>query len=245
MNHITDKFRNPNRPETGLPPIYARLPDAPLNASPVPGLTSLYSRVGRGPYGDARYRGNCSGYLIRDLIRYFGSRAVLDLMRGSGTCGDVCRELGLPFAEMDIRLGQDAADPDSYSGLEPVDFVWMHPPYWRMIRYNRDPRCLSSLPTLETFLNRMQLILRLSKSVLSPHGKIAVLIGNYSDQGRYQPLSHLLVERAMREGLFMACTEIIRFQHGNTSSRNVYQSSFIPGLHDTCLIFENLNHERN
>ena len=237
--------RPPTAVRTSTSSRVVALPDAPLTASPVPELTSLYSRVGRGPYGDARYRGNCSGYLIRDLIRYFGSQCVLDLMRGSGTCGDVCRELGIPFAEMDLRLGQDAANPDCYAGLDPVGFVWMHPPYWRMIRYNADPRCLSSLPTLETFLNRMQLILRLSKTVLAPHGKIAVLIGNYSDRGRYQPLSHLLVERAIREGLWLACTEIIRFQHGNTSSRKQYASSFIPGLHDTCLIFETLHSERN
>lgn len=221
------------------------LPAAPLTASPVPDLTSLYARKGRGPYGDARYRGNCSGYLIRDLLQYFSSRSVLDLMRGSGTCGDVCRELGLPYSEMDIRQGQDAADPDAYAGLAPVDFVWAHPPYWRMIRYNQDPRCLSSLPTLDAFLNRMQLILRLSKRVLNPGGKIAVLIGNYPDHGQYQPLSHLLVERAVREELSMACTEIIRFQHGNTSSRKQYKSSFIPSLHDTCLIFQPLTHERN
>ena len=224
---------------------FVELPEAPLNGSPVPGLTSIHSRKGRGPYGDARYRGNCSGYLIRDLLRYFGSSNVLDLMRGSGTCGDVCRELGLPFSEMDIRHGQDAADPASFVGLEKHAFIWMHPPYWRMIRYNDDPRCLSSQPTLDAFLDRMQLVLQLSKSVLTPGGKIAVLIGNYSDQGQYQPLSHLLVERAIREGLHMACTEIIRFQHGNTSSRKQYTSSFIPGLHDTCLIFETLNHERN
>ncbi len=224
---------------------YIELPTAPQNASPVPHLTSIHSRRDRGPYGDRRYRGNCGGHLIKDLLQYFEARSVLDLMRGSGTCGDVCRELAIPCTEMDIKQGQDAADPASYSGIEPVDFVWMHPPYWRMIRYNDDPRCLSSLPTLEAFLRRMQRIMRLSKRVLTPNGKIAILIGNYSDHGRYMPLSHLLVERAIREGLWMATTEIIRLQHGNTSSRKTYQSSFIPGLHDTCLIFQPRTNERN
>ena len=139
---------------------------------------------------------------------------------------------------MDIRRGQDAADPDSYAQLAPVDFVWMHPPYWRMIRYNDDPRCLSKAPSLEAFLTRMQLVLRLCRSVLKPDGKIAVLIGGYSDRGRYQPLPQLLVERAIRERLWPAATEIIRLQYGNTSSSKRYRSSFIPGLHDTCLVFE-------
>lgn len=57
-------------------------------------------------------------------------------------------------------------------------------------------------------------------------------------RGPYQPLPHLLVAAAMREGLTLACTEIIRLQYGNTSSKRSYRSSFIPGLHDQCLIFE-------
>lgn len=219
-------------------PRLIELPIAPQNASPVPELTSIHSVRRRGPYGDSRYRGNCGGYLIRDLLRYFGSQRVLDPMSGSGTCRDVCRELDIPCDTMDIRRGQDATNPDSYIGQTPVDFVWTHPPYWRMIRYNDDARCLSNAPTLDAFLNRIQLMLRNCRGVLTRRGKIAVLIGGYSDQGRYQPLPQLIVERAIRENLWPACTEIIRFQHGNTSSHKTYRSSFIPGLHDTCLVFE-------
>ena len=46
-------------------PIYAKLPLAPLNASPVPHLTSLYHFSRAGEYGDRRYPGNCGGNLIR------------------------------------------------------------------------------------------------------------------------------------------------------------------------------------
>jgi hypothetical protein len=38
--------------------------------------------------------------------------------------------------------------------------------------------------------------------------------------------------------LRQAATDIIRFSHGASSSRKVYRSSFIPGLHDVCMIFE-------
>jgi hypothetical protein len=38
-------------------------------------------------------------------------------------------------------------------------------------------------------------------------------------------------------GLRQSCTDIIRFSHGASSSRKVYRSSFIPGLHDVCMIF--------
>lgn len=219
-------------------PTFIELPSLPQNASPVPELTSIHATRKRGPYGRSHYRGNCDGYLIKKLLRYFKPKRVFDPMTGSGTCRDVCRELAIPCQTMDIRRGQDAADPARYGDLPKVDFVWMHPPYWRMIRYNDDPRCLSNAPSLDTFLNRMQLVLRNCRGILSPSGKIAVLLGGYSDRGKYQPLPQLLVERAIREGLWPACTEIIRLQHGNTSSKKRYRSSFIPGIHDTCLIFE-------
>jgi hypothetical protein len=65
----------PNSPPAkNQPALYVKLPQAPQNASPVPGLTSLYHRSDAGPYGNRSYPGNCSGYLIRDLLKYFGDR---------------------------------------------------------------------------------------------------------------------------------------------------------------------------
>jgi hypothetical protein len=211
---------------------------APATASPVPGLTSIHSELGRGPYGDAQYRGNCGGYLIRDLLRYYGSRRVLDPMTGSGTCADVCRELGIECVSFDLKAGQDASDPASYEGLGCFDFVWLHPPYWRMIRYGDDPRCMSGAPDLEGFLDQLGRVLELGASVLTDRGVLAVLIGGYSERGRYMPLPALTTRVAIERGLWPAATEIIRFQHGNTSSRRSYASSFIPGLHDTCILLK-------
>jgi hypothetical protein len=70
--------------------VYARLPMAPVTASPVPHLTSLYHFHRAGDYGDRRYAGNCGGNLIRDLLLYFRPGLLLDPMSGSGTCSDVC-----------------------------------------------------------------------------------------------------------------------------------------------------------
>ena len=67
-------------------PIYARLPLAPRNASPVPHLTSLYHFHRAGEYGDRSYPGNCGGNLIKDLLTYFRPNLVMDPMSGSGTC---------------------------------------------------------------------------------------------------------------------------------------------------------------
>ncbi|MDP1796237.1 MAG: hypothetical protein Q8K78_02090, partial [Planctomycetaceae bacterium] len=79
------------RNATPLPTGYAKLPQAPVNASPVPHLTSLYHYDCASDFGDRRYPGNCGGSLIKDLLRFFQPRQVFDPMTGSGTCRDVCR----------------------------------------------------------------------------------------------------------------------------------------------------------
>jgi hypothetical protein len=56
--------------------VYAKLPRAPINASPVPHLTSLYHFSRAGEYGDRSYPGNCGGNLIKDLLRYFKPASV-------------------------------------------------------------------------------------------------------------------------------------------------------------------------
>src|SRR5665213_1494859 len=95
-------------------PAIALLPRAPRNASPVPGLTSLYHKAYRGPYGNAGYPGNCGGELIKDLLRYFKPKRVLDPMTGSGTCRDVCKHLAIECISFDIRDGKDACEAKSY-----------------------------------------------------------------------------------------------------------------------------------
>jgi hypothetical protein len=61
--------------------------------------------------------------------------------------------------------------------------------------------------------------------------------GNDRDEG-YVPLVYWTKRLAFEIGLRQYCTDIIRFSHGTSSSRKVYPSSFIPILHDVCMIFE-------
>jgi hypothetical protein len=220
-------------------PVYARLPRAPRNASPVPHLTSLYHCDRAGEYGDRRYPGNCGGNLIKDLLTYFRPGLVFDPMAGSGTCRDVCEELGIACISWDIHQGFDACDPADVPPAKSFDFIWSHPPYWRQKLYADDPKDLSRAPTLDDFLVRYGRFLRNSARALRPAGKLAVLMGDYTDrEAGFVPLVYHTKRLAFHAGLKQCCTDIIRFSHGNSSSHKVYRSSFIPGLHDVCMIFE-------
>jgi hypothetical protein len=219
-------------------PVYARLPRVPLNASPVPGLTSLYHNAEAGEYGDRGYPGNCGGNLIKDLVRYFRVRSVFDPATGSGTCRDVCKELGIYCWSSDLHQGVDACDPSQFPrGC--FEFAWIHPPYWRQKLYTDDPRCLSRTPTLQAFLDRYRLLIENCAGALVPGGKLAILMGDYSDRDAgFVPLTYHTKRLAFAAGIRQCCTDIIRFSHGASSSKKVYRSSFIPGLHDVCTIFQ-------
>ena len=220
-------------------PRYARLPLAPRNASPVPHLTSLYHFHRAGDYGDRSYPGNCGGNLIKDLLTYFKPGLVYDPMRGSGTCEDVCRELNIPCLSFDIHQGVDACDPQGFGPNETFDFIWAHPPYWRQKLYSEDLNDLSRSPTLDHFLTRYGQFIRNCANSLKVGGKLAILMGDYSDKDEgFVPLTYFTKRLAFAAGLRQCCTDIIRFSHGASSSKKTYRSSFIPGLHDTCMVFE-------
>jgi hypothetical protein len=214
------------------------VPAIPRNTSPVPWLTSLHGQAGRGNYGRPDYPGNCSGLLIRDLLLYFKPRVVLDPMTGGGTCRDVCGELGTGCVSFDLADGFDATDPAVFTGLSKFDLVWLHPPYWRMVRYSNDPRCLSNAQSLAEFFERLRCVIRNCASVLSADGKLAILMGDGRHDGEYLGLPFRTFNAAVAEGFWLAAPEIIRFSHGTTSSGKSYRHSFIPRLHDTCLVLK-------
>jgi hypothetical protein len=225
-------------PAPAIPSRYAKLPLAPVNASPVPHLTSLYHFSRAGEYGDRKYPGNCGGNLIKDLLRFYRPASVFDPLTGSGTCRDVCRELGIYCYSSDLHQGVDACDSSQFP-RECFEFAWIHPPYWRQKLDMEDPRDLSRTPTLADFLDRYRLLIANCAGALAPGGKLAILMGDYCDRDAgFVPLTYYTKQLTFELGLRQCCTDIIRFSHGASSSRKVYRSSFIPGLHDVCTVFE-------
>ena len=106
-------------------------------------------------------------------------------MTGSGTCRDVCEELRIPCCSFDIRSRHDASDPVCYAEMKGrYDFVWIYPPYWRMKKYTDDPRDLSNAPDMIEFYRWLRRVIRNCKTVLTEHGRIAVLMGEAQSRPR-------------------------------------------------------------
>ena len=73
-------------------------------------LCSVVSYPDRGPWGDSRYRGNCTGHIIKDLILRFKCRSVFDPAEGSGTVRDVVAGINKYLHKNIYYEGKDLKD---------------------------------------------------------------------------------------------------------------------------------------
>jgi len=119
------------------------------------GMTSVVSSRNRCQlFGDSRYRGNCDGRLIKDLILRYEAQKVADPMEGSGTSRDVVNGLnrykraGISYWGGDLRSGFDLTKQDLPGRF---DFVWIHPPYWNIVQYRSGSNDLSNCESYERF----------------------------------------------------------------------------------------------
>lgn len=101
-------------------------------------MQSIVSYKDRGHWGKSRWRGNTSGFILKDLFNAIRPRFVVDPMEGSGTTGDVCREMKIKYRGFDLHSGFNALKESLRARLngETPDHIFLHPPYHDMITYS-------------------------------------------------------------------------------------------------------------
>ncbi len=195
---------------------------------------SVVSYPERGPYGSSSFRGNTSGFLIRDLLFWLKPKRVLDPMAGSYTTRDVCEELGIDHVCLDLRDGFDALKMDF---SEEFDFVFLHPPYWNIIKYSNDPRDLSNVRTYGEFLKKLQRLLTLSMKALEKGGHLVLLIGDFRKKGVYTCMARDVKDPPKSKFI----QEIIKVQHNVKSNAFKYGSGLIRIMHEHVLLWRKNN----
>lgn len=190
-------------------------------------------------WGDGRFRGNCDGRLFLSLVHRYGPKRVADPMMGSGTTRDVVQWLNekrgnhIEFWGADLRMGFNlhATDlPGRY------DLVWLHPPYWNMIRYSNDLADLSTCEDYATYRERLRVCLRRCHAALEIGGRLAVLVGDVRRRGRYVPIVRDLLN--MEGELGDVRSVIIKMQHNCQSDNTDYGRLEDPPIrHEYCVVF--------
>jgi len=200
-------------------------------------LSTLVSYKDRGNYGNNKYRGNCSGYLIKQLLEFFQPKKVFDPMCGGGTTGDVCRELKIDCVELDLNPVYGGWDALSQEVGESSDLVFWHPPYHDIIKYSGvyyefDQRDLSRCSSYGDFINKLNIIQEKLLYSLRKGGRLAILVGDVKKKGKLYSIQKDINWYGSPEYM------IIKEQINTFSSRLQYQGRFIPIAHEYVMIFK-------
>ena len=203
---------------------------------------SICSYKQRGNYGNNSYRGNCSGFIIKDFIESFmmNKRGLfVDPSMGGGTSRDVAQELGIRYTGLDLHQGFNLLRDDLLTAIgEESNCIWWHPPYWDMIKYSGqqwgEPNKwdLSQL-NLNDFIEALELSIMNIHDACETNGHYGILMGNLRRNGSYYNLSSM-VERLAPAKLV---DEIIKTQHNCTSDSNTYHHTLIRIAHEKLLVF--------
>jgi len=197
------------------------------------GLTSLLRCPDRGPWGQSHYFGNCTGYLLVDLIDYLQPQSVFDPMEDSGTTSAVCFDLNVACEGRDLQSGFDLLSsplPDRQ-----FDLIFWHPPYWPGHQYTDHPNDFSHAKTEEDFLGRMQHGFERLASLVAPKGHLVILIGDGRKNGVFYPMHSKLIQFGL---LPLEAVLIKEGDHERRARHFQYgPTPFIPTLHEYVLIF--------
>ncbi len=202
-------------------------------------MTSVVSYADRCTlWGDSRYRGNCDGRLFKNLVLRYRARKVADPMAGSGTTRDVIaglnryKKAGIEYWGGDLRQGFDLTWQELPGWY---DLVWIHPPYWNIIRYSKASADLSNIEDYEEFRQMLMACLTRCYDALLPGGRLAVLIGDVRRQGRYTPIIRDILNFPHGE----IRSVIIKVQHNCTSDRKAYgRMEDLPIRHEYIVVFK-------
>ena len=137
--------------------------------------------------GSANWRGNPPPTLSRDLFLWLRPKKVIDPMSGSGTTGDVARQLGIPFWQSDLHSGFDVLkDEFPCQGdldLLPRSLLGYHPLFWGVWGKQPHPDDLSRCPDYDTFIRKMDIAHYNGYQALRSGGHLVILVGDVKAQG--------------------------------------------------------------
>ena len=210
-------------------------------------MKSVMSFEERGAYGDKKWRGNTSGYVIKELVQHFNPKLFVDACEGSGTSRDVCKEMGIEYVGLDLYKGQDFTRDYILNQLpRPADVCFTHPPYHSMIQYSGSVYGKEKLigdtshcNNVEEFISKSQVMLLNQREATKEGGIYCTLIGDQRGgslgSGNFRSYQSDFIQMMPKDELLSVA---IKLQHNCLSDNRVYNGNFIPIMHEYLLIWK-------
>ena len=227
---------------------------------------TVWSFPNRGKWAthDAKYRGNWSPYIPRNLILRYSQEGdlVLDQFAGGGTTLVEAKLLNRNVIGVDvnpdaIKRCKEKCDFEIENGGnviikkgdarklrfiedEAIDLICTHPPYANIIEYSENIKNDLSHLKVEPFLEEMKKVAAESYRVLKPGKFCTILMGDTRQKGHMVPLS-FDVMRIFQDAGFKLKEIIIKEQHNCRATgfwrTNSIKYNFLLIAHEYLFVF--------
>lgn len=207
----------------------------------------------RGPWGNNKYRGNCSGWYHAFLIWKYNVQKMAELFSGGGTGYDVCRDMEIEYIGADLNpnpvrpgiLNVNAITDDVPEQFLDADMIFMHPPYGAEIKIpyagnmyeditgQLSKSDLGQMPW-NTFIKTLNEIVMKYYAAMAQGAYMGVLMGDVRRSGFYSMFTDIVKPGELQQ-------VIIKGQHNCTSDGRFYKRrNFIPIEHEYLMILKKL-----
>ena len=232
-------------------------------------MNTVWSFPDRGKWAthDAKYRGNWSPYIPRNLLLRYSNEGnlILDQFAGGGTTLVEAKLLNRNVIGVDInnnalerckekcdfeyensgKVYFHEADARNVNFIpdESIDFILTHPPYADIIKYSDGELDddLSNIHNIDKFADEMEKVARELHRVLKKGKYCAILIGDTRRNKMYQPMAYKVMERFLRAG-FQLKEDIIKRQFNCKATgfwvKKSQESNFLLIMHEHLFVFQ-------
>ena len=230
-------------------------------------MNTVWSFPDRGKWAthDAKYRGNWSPYIPRNLLLRYSNEGdlILDQFAGGGTTLVEAKLLNRNVIGVDInnnalerckekcnfeyensgKVYFYEADARNLNFIldENIDFICTHPPYANIIKYSEDIKNDLSHLKVKDFLIEMEKVASESYRVLKKDKFCAVLMGDTRQKGHIIPMSFEVMKIFEKVG-FKTKEIIIKEQHNCKATgfwkTNSVKYNFLLIAHEYLFVFK-------
>ena len=230
-------------------------------------MNTVWSFPDRGKWAthDAKYRGNWSPYIPRNLLLRYSNEGdlILDQFAGGGTTLVEAKLLNRNIIGVDInnnalerckekcnfeyensgKVYFHEADARNLNFIpdESIDFICTHPPYANIIKYSEDIENDLSHLKVKDFLIEMEKVASESYRVLKKDKFCAVLMGDTRQKGHIIPMSFEVMKIFEKVG-FKTKEIIIKEQHNCKATgfwkTNSVKYNFLLIAHEYLFVFK-------
>ena len=230
-------------------------------------MNTVWSFPDRGKWAthDAKYRGNWSPYIPRNLLLRYSNEGdlILDQFAGGGTTLVESKLLNRNIIGVDInnnalnrckekcdfeyensgKVYFHEADARNLNFIpdESIDFICTHPPYANIIKYSEDIENDLSHLKVKDFLIEMEKVASESYRVLKKDKFCAILMGDTRQKGHIIPMSFEVMKIFEKVG-FKTKEIIIKEQHNCKATgfwkTNSVKYNFLLIAHEYLFVFK-------